>query len=130
VDEPRLGGRAPAILGVAGFVAAVVIFAVVLFVNPFGRSANAPAPSAGPSQLPKSARLAQQGDCLQNQGTSAQPVLIVVTCGSGTYEVLERLEGTTQVSGCDAVQSSTYHYFYDSELPDSFDFVLCMSKRP
>ena len=130
MEEPRLGGKTPAILGAAGFVAAVAIFGLVLWLNPFHSNSDPPVPSHGPSQLSKSVRLAQPGDCLQNQGTEEKPVMIVVTCGPGALQVLERLEGTTHKQACDAVQDSAFYYFYDSELPDSFDFVLCMSKRP
>jgi hypothetical protein len=136
--RPRLGGAAPAILGIAGFVAALLIFSLVLVLlnvlpNPLsGRAEPAPFVPASwsPTKLPQSARFAKQGDCVLNQGTDTKPDLIMVKCEPGSLEVLERKEGTTNVEECRSVAGYRYHYFYDSELGDSFDFVLCMRKRP
>lgn len=136
--RPRLGGRGPMILGIAGFAGALLIFALVLMLlgalpNPVGgKSTGLPAPtgSPGPSQLPKSARFAQQGDCVLNIGTQAKPEMIMVLCASEALEVIERLEGTIKVEDCRQFSEYRFHYYYDSELGDSFDFVLCMRKRP
>jgi hypothetical protein len=67
---------------------------------------------------------------LINQGTDTKPDLIMVRCEPGSLEVLERKEGTTNFEECRSVAGYRYHYFYDSDLGDSFDFVLCMRKRP
>jgi hypothetical protein len=56
--------------------------------------------------------------------------MIMVNCGSGSLEVLERIEGTVDVHQCDKVPDYRFYYFYDSDLGDSLDFVLCMRKRP
>ncbi len=136
--RPRLGGAGPAVLGIAGFVAALLIFSLVLVLldvlpNPLDSNAN-PQPavvtSSGPAKLAQSARFAKQGDCVLNLGTDTKPDLIMVKCESGSLEVLERKEGTINVDECKSVSGYRYHYFYDSDLGDSFDFVLCMRKRP
>jgi hypothetical protein len=96
------------------------------------RPAGNPAPTAspGPVQLAKPARFAQEHDCLLNVGTQQKPDMIMVNCGSGSLEVLERIEGTVDVHQCDKVPDYRFYYFYDSDLGDSLDFVLCMRKRP
>lgn len=136
---PRFGGRAPAVFGVAGLLAALAIFVIVLLSvkalpNPLSVGEQAVAQSSTPSPVPlrpsKSARFADQGDCVVNQGTESKPDMLLVTCAPDTFEVLARLEGTIRVSECEKVSGYKYHYFYDSELGDKFDFVLCMRKRP
>ena len=132
---PRLGGRGPAILGVAGFLGALAIFALALVLvkavpNPLAASAPVShSASPGPSRLPKSARFATQGDCVINNGTSVKPDMVLVTCTTEAYEVLERIEGTTDVTQCEKITGYKFHYFYDSELGDKFDFVLCLRRR-
>ena len=78
--RPRLGGAGPAILGIAGFVAALLIFSLVLMLlgvipNPLGSKAE-PLPvtsaSSGPAKLAQSARFAKPGECVLNQGTDTQ----------------------------------------------------------
>ena len=136
--RPRLGGAGPTILGIAGFVAALLIFSLVLVLlnvlpNPLSSHAD-PQPvvsaSSGPAKLAQSARFAKPGECVLNQGTDTHPDLIMVKCEPSALEVLERKEGTTNVEECRSVPGYRYHYFYDSDLGDSFDFVLCMRKRP
>jgi hypothetical protein len=136
--RPRFGGRAPAVFGIAGLIGALVIFAVVLvsvnaLPNPLSLSerpvAESPTPSPVPARPSKSARFADQGDCVINRGSSSKPDMVLVTCAPDTYEVLARIEGTTEVSECEKVDGYKYHYFYNSELGDKFDFVLCMRKR-
>lgn len=138
VDEPprpRMGGRAALLVAVLGFLGALAIFGLVLVMlgvirTPLHKGEPAPITSTAPIQLPKSARFAEQHDCLQNIGTTEQPNMIIVECGPGTLEVLERLEGTTDYHQCEKVSEYRYYYFYDSDLGDSLDFVLCMRKRP
>ncbi len=139
IDEPpprpRFGGRAAALVAVFGFLGALAIFGLVLVLLgvvriPTHKGEPAPIGSPAPVQLPKSARFAEQHDCLQNVGTPDRPEMIMVECGPGTLEVLERLEGTTDYHQCDKVPEYRYYYFYDSDLGDSLDFVLCMRKRP
>ena len=133
--RPRLAGRAPAVLGIAGFAAALLIFSVVLVLfevlpNPLGKPEPVPPATTGPAKLPQSARFAKQGDCVINLGTDSKPDLVMVICEPDSLEVLERKEGTTKVEECRGVPGYRYHYYYDSDLGDSFDFVLCMRKRP
>lgn len=136
--RPRLGGRGSAILGVAGFVGALAIFALALVAvravpNPLAGDAPASAAasvSPGPSRLPKSARFATQGDCVINNGSGEKPDMMLVTCAPDAFDVLERIEGTTDVTQCEKIAGYKFHYFYDSELGDKFDFVLCLRKRP
>jgi hypothetical protein len=136
--RPRMGGRASGVLGLAGLLGAIAIFSLVLMLlnvipNPFkDQTAGRPAPTSSPSliQPPKPARFAQPHDCLQNIGTQDKPDMITVSCTSGSLEVLERIEGTTDFHECDKVSDYQFYYFYDSDLGDSLDFVLCMRKRP
>jgi len=136
--RPRFGGRAPAVFGIAGLVGALAIFVLVLMSvralpNPLSLGeqavAESPLASPGPLRPSRSARFADQGDCVVNKGTESKPDMLLVNCAPDTYEVLARLEGTTRVSECEKVDGYKYHYFYDSELGDKFDFVLCMRKR-
>jgi hypothetical protein len=136
--RPRLGGAGPAILGIAGFVVALLVFSLVLVLldvlpNPFASKVVPPpvvVTPSGPAKLAQSARFAKPGECVLNQGTDTKPDLIMVRCESGSLEVLERKEGTINVEECRGVAGYRYHYFYDSDLGDSFDFVLCMRERP
>jgi len=137
--HPRFGGRAPAVFGLAGLIAALAVFVIVLMSvealpNPLSVGEQAVAESPTPSPVPlrpsKSARFADQGDCVVNRGTESKPDMLLVNCAPDTYEVLARIEGTLQVSECEKVTGYKYHYFYDSELGDKFDFVLCMRRRP
>jgi hypothetical protein len=85
------------------------------------RGANpSPSPSRGtdPTAITK-------GQCVVNEGTQDVPVLRVVACGSGTYRVVERFDGTIDVARCNAVAGSDFHYFYDT-TPNTLDFVLCL----
>jgi hypothetical protein len=137
---PRLGGRAAAVLGLSGLGGAIAVFALVLMLlgvlpSPFRKPAEpmggpAPTSSPGPVQLPKPARFAQPRDCLLNVGTQDRPDMIMVSCSSGALEVLERLEGTVDYHECEKIPEYRFYYFYDSDLGDSLDFVLCMRKRP
>jgi len=127
------------VFGFAGLLAALAVFVIVLISmkalpNPLFGGEQAvvenPAPSPGPLRPSKSARFADQGDCVINKGSESKPDMVLVTCAPDTYEVLARIEGTIQISECEKVVGYKYHYFYDSELGDKFDFVLCMSERP
>ena len=136
--RPRFGGRAPAVFGIAGLLGALTIFGIVLMSvqalpNPLSvgeqAAVDSPAPSPAALRPSKSARFADQGDCVVNKGTESKPDMLLVNCEPDTYEVLARIEGTIQVGECEKVDGYKYHYFYDSELGDKFDFVLCMLKR-
>jgi hypothetical protein len=94
------------------------------------------APSATNGSVPEpqsseDARFVAKGQCVRNEGTADDsPDLKIVSCASGTYEVLKRVDGRTTgeadaESKCSKVAKYTKWYFYDSEL-DSLDFVLCL----
>jgi hypothetical protein len=75
----------------------------------------------------------KKGQCVRNEGTADAPVMTIVPCVSGTYEVLKRIDGRTTGEAdaeakCSKVPNYTKWYFYDSEL-DSLDFVLCLKER-
>ena len=82
-------------------------------------------------QTSEGARFVDEGQCVRNEGNADDsPDLKIVSCASGTYEVLKRVDGRTTgeadaESKCSKVQKYTKWYFYDSEL-DSLDFVLCL----
>jgi hypothetical protein len=101
-----------------------------------GPSASAP-PSATPSTPPSSkgvagpnadTRAAKAGDCLLNKGTEQVPDLRKVPCAAETYQVLKRVNGTSDKAKCDGTPNLTDWYFYDNS-DDSQDFVLCLRKR-
>jgi hypothetical protein len=84
-------------------------------------------------QSSQDARFVTKGQCVRNEGTSDTPKMSIVPCGSGTYEVLARVEGRTTGEAdaqakCAKVRHYTKWYFYDSEL-DGLDFVLCLKER-
>jgi hypothetical protein len=75
------------------------------------------------------ARFAAAGQCLVNDGTDAEPSMRIVACGSNTYQVLARFDGTIDYAGkCSKVKGYKFHYYFDAEL-NSLDFVLCLKKR-
>ncbi len=127
--RPRLSGRASALLGLGVFVAALVTFGLVLMAVIRTDAPAVPTQTTTPSKLPQSARFAKQGDCVVNAGTDQQPDMILVVCAPHALEVIERVEGTIDVKVCQKFDGYRYHYFYDSELGDKFDFVLCMRRR-
>jgi hypothetical protein len=94
-------------------------------------AASATAGSVPEPQSSEDARFVGKGQCVRNEGTADDsPDLKIVSCASGTYEVLKRVDGRTTgeadaESKCSKVSKYTKWYFYDSEL-DSLDFVLCL----
>ncbi|GAA2635961.1 LppU/SCO3897 family protein [Paractinoplanes durhamensis] len=75
----------------------------------------------------------KKGDCVVNEGTDELPEMKATQCTSGTYEVLERINGKTTgekdaESKCSKVTGYTKWYFYDSPL-DDLDFVLCLKEH-
>jgi hypothetical protein len=97
-----------------------------------------PAPSRTTGSVPEpqsseDARFVAKGQCVRNEGSADDsPDLKIVSCASGTYEVLKRVDGRTTgeadaESKCGKVNKYTKWYFYDSEL-DSLDFVLCLKE--
>jgi hypothetical protein len=97
-------------------------------------TATASANNAVPEpQSSEDARFVGKGQCVRNEGTADDsPDLKIVSCASGTYEVLKRVDGRTTgerdaENKCSKVAKYTKWYFYDSEL-DSLDFVLCLKE--
>lgn len=133
--RPRMGGRGPAVIGIALLVASLVIFVGVLVTlrivpNPFADEiAPIPVTTASPSGPPRTARFAQAGDCVANQGTEQDPELVLTECAPGALEVLARFDATSDTGECADVPDYRFHYFFDSELA-GLDFVLCMGERP
>jgi hypothetical protein len=96
-------------------------------------AASATGGSVPEPQSSEDARFVAKGQCVRNEGTADDsPDLKIVSCASGTYEVLKRVDGRTTgeadaESKCSKVAKYTKWYFYDSEL-DSLDFVLCLKE--
>ncbi|MGY0004206.1 LppU/SCO3897 family protein [Micromonospora sp. I033] len=114
-----------------------------------GGTASSSAPAAGPTgaasepaeapttpPAPASStdpRFVKAGQCVANEGGSAQPKLVITECGAKTYQVLRRIDGSTSgkkdaESKCAKVAGYTDWYFFDSQLND-LDFVLCLKRR-
>ena len=94
-------------------------------------TSSATAGSVPEPQSSEDARFVGKGQCVRNEGSADDsPDLKIVSCASGTFEVLKRVDGRTTgeadaESKCSKVSKYTKWYFYDSEL-DSLDFVLCL----
>jgi hypothetical protein len=86
------------------------------------------APTRTTSEPSEDARTAKVGDCYVNRGSNDKPDMRKVTCASGTYQVLRRIDGTVDRNQCDGVPGYTDFYFYDHPT-NSLDFVLCLRKR-
>ena len=110
-----------------------------------GNDAQGQTPTASPSvtnpagaavpgpNTSEDARFVKKGQCVRNENSADKPELTIVSCASGTLEVLKRVDGRTTggadaESKCKAVPEYTKWFYYDSEL-DSLDFVLCMRER-
>ncbi|NUR25689.1 MAG: hypothetical protein HOV83_07535 [Catenulispora sp.] len=84
-------------------------------------------PRPSPTTVAVGARFAKPGDCLVNDGSDAEPLLRLVSCGPDTYQVITRFEGTTDADkACATVKGYEYNYSYDSPLDNTLDFVLCL----
>lgn len=89
-------------------------------------------PSGEASPAPESstdARFVKAGQCVVNEGSNEAPELKIVGCGSKTFQVLARFDGTIDYEAkCKGVEGYQFHYFFDSEL-NPLDFVLCLKQR-
>jgi hypothetical protein len=99
-------------------------------VLPAGQSTTTGAVVEPEPQSSQAARFVTKGQCVRNEGSPDSPVMTIVPCASGTYDVLRRFDGRTTgeadaESKCSKVADYTKWYFYDSPL-DSLDFVLCL----
>ncbi|MFC0532944.1 LppU/SCO3897 family protein [Phytohabitans kaempferiae] len=102
--------------------------------DPTGEPGGAPEPEPTQDATPApenstDARFVKAGQCVVNEGSNDQPVLKIVECGSKTFEVLARFDGTIDYeTKCKTVEGYQFHYFFDSEL-NPLDFVLCLKQR-
>lgn len=88
-----------------------------------------PSASASPSSSANAdAKVAVVGDCLVNKGTAKDPDMQKVACAANTYQVLKRIDGTSDQKKCEGTPNLTDWYFYDDAV-DTSDFVLCLKKR-
>jgi len=84
-------------------------------------SAAPPSPSFDPGSIIR-------GNCVVNQGTDDAPMIRLASCGPGAYDVLVRIDSTSDTTKCRTVPGATHHYFY-STTPATLDFVLCLRKH-
>jgi hypothetical protein len=126
-----MGGRGPAIIGIAVFALALLVFLTVVGFSILGGEPDGPTTTtvSTPSPVPSSARFAEAGQCVENLGTEDDPQLMLTECAAGVLEVVRRFDNTTDTKMCEGVQDYRYHYYFDSELA-GLDFVLCMRDRP
>jgi hypothetical protein len=95
---------------------------------PAGPTATAAAPASSTDP-----RFVRAGQCVRNDGGTAEPRLVIAECGPNTYQVLRRIDGPTSGKGdaeakCAKVDGYTDWFFFDTEL-DTLDFVLCLKER-
>jgi hypothetical protein len=118
------------IAGTLALVGVVALLAVVLVPSLWGGPDSATT-SVSPRPSPvreQGARFVAKGACVAIEGTEDEPLLRLISCGPGGYQVLERIDGTIDAdTACAAVPGYEYNYTYDSAL-DSLDFVLCLRK--
>ncbi|MEU0554016.1 hypothetical protein [Dactylosporangium maewongense] len=97
-----------------------------------GKASTSAAPSGGASSpggvQAGDAKTVKVGECLTNTGTATAPVMQKTTCAAGTFEVLKRIEGTSDKEKCNGVTGYTHNYFFKA-TPETFSFVLCMKLR-
>ena len=91
-------------------------------------AASKPASASPSSTVNADARVAKEGDCLLNKGSADKPDMQKVTCAANTYQVLKRINGTSDYKKCEGTPNLTDWYFYDDSA-DANDFVLCLRKR-
>ncbi|GAA1031380.1 hypothetical protein GCM10009557_26580 [Virgisporangium ochraceum] len=141
--------QAPARQGRSGDAIAVIVVVVllaiggattaaVLFTRGDNKAGPGPDGSAPPSSSAMSAaasssanadaKVAAVGDCLVNKGSAKEPDMQKVTCAANTYQVLKRIDGTSDYKKCEGTPNLTDWYFFD-HAQDAQDFVLCLRKR-
>lgn len=80
-------------------------------------------PSDEPSDEPSTAAPVfdpQPGQCVKNTGTSQKPRLLISTCTSGHYKIVDRIDGTTNIKRCDSTDYTYAVWFNEPK------YVLCM----
>lgn len=140
-QAPVRQGRSATVIGVIIVVVLLAIggaaAAAVLLTRGDDKAGPGPDPSTPPSPSapakPSSsanadAKVAAVGDCLVNKGTAKDPDMQKVACAVNTYQVLKRIDATSDERKCDGTPNVTDWYFYDDAV-DTNDFVLCLRKR-
>uniref|UniRef100_UPI000A7A504A LppU/SCO3897 family protein n=1 Tax=Peterkaempfera griseoplana TaxID=66896 RepID=UPI000A7A504A len=79
---------------------------------------------AGVTGAAQDPQYASVGDCIHNSGTSSNPDVTVVDCGSADadYKVVDRLSGTTDVEKCG--NGATAGYYQEQ---GTSKFMLCLA---
>jgi hypothetical protein len=95
-------------------------------VQPSPGASAEPSPSA--SQPNADAKVVKIGECLVNRGTTEKPDMQKVACAKDTYQVLKRIDGTSDRNKCEGTAGLTDWYFFD-HADNAQDFVLCLRKR-
>ncbi|MBB5870960.1 hypothetical protein F4553_004339 [Allocatelliglobosispora scoriae] len=137
-DRTPRRGVAPMLLIVAGVLSILGALALVIVLvlpavtgRPTTATATAiatPALTAPPSAREQGARFVAEGECVAIEGTAQEPLLNIISCGPGGYQVLRRFDGTIDADNrCKPVVGYEYNFSYDSAL-DSLDFVLCLKQ--
>jgi hypothetical protein len=151
---PQQPSARPGRTGPSGTTIAVIIVLVLLALAGAGAAAvfltredggrttgNTPGgPSSAPASAPPGtptpsvstpnadAKVAKAGDCMVNRGTPQSPDMQKVTCAADTYQVLKRIDGTSDKNKCEGTPGLTDWYFFD-HADNKQDFVLCLKKR-
>ena len=95
-----------------------------------GAPAGGPAPAStappvsGSATPPDAVSRARENDCLFFN----DPTIKIVPCGPGVYKVVNRLDGTSDVSRCDAFPDANYSYSWMDPANSGNDLVLCLHK--
>jgi len=100
--------------------------------SPSPSPSRKPSPTKAASATPEpgnAAQYAKKGQCLKITGPSGDPKTDFATCGTGTFEVLQRFDATLDESKCDSVTGTTHTYHSDNPNFDILDFVLCLKPR-
>ncbi|HLL66539.1 MAG TPA: hypothetical protein VK453_12440 [Micromonosporaceae bacterium] len=123
----RTGVRIAVVVALAILLSGAAGIAVYVATRPDASpdSAGAPAPVALPSSSANGAINAVQGNCVINNGSEAAASLQEVGCAPGTFQVVKRINGTSDVKRCEGVPGYTHNFFYNTGSAES-TFVLCM----
>ncbi len=136
-QAPARQGRSATVIGVVIVLVLLAIggaaAAAVFLTRDDDKAAPGPENSTPPSASPSSsanadAKVAAQGDCLVNKSSQKEPDMQKVTCAADTYQVLKRIDGTSDPESCKGTAGLSDWYFYDDAV-DTKDFVLCLKKR-
>ena len=135
-DERPQRGAVPTLLIVAGvfsILGALALIGVLVLPAVTGRPAATatvatPPVTSPPTAREQGARFVAEGECVAIEGTEQEPLLNIISCGPGGYQVLRRFDGTVDADNrCKPIPGYEYNFSYDSAL-DSLDFVLCLKQ--